>query len=234
MGKLLKVTRDFNLDDFLAHELNWLKRCMSKELKGKISEDKIIFTPKGSYLKCIPSKEVMKDVPTRFLESKLLVESISEQELHNGFFVSLDVLFWYIQNVSDVWGYKKLTDPLFYEVFYGEHIDYDKPKKGYRILDKHLEKVCKGWAPIEKTLFIGYLQFLRLLKDKTVPPLSIIIEELKKGTMKDYGLTKASKESFGKMAHRQLLGVCWNCGDDAVLPNGLCRDCDEYWDEKTR
>ncbi|TFH09253.1 MAG: hypothetical protein E4H14_04790 [Candidatus Thorarchaeota archaeon] len=234
MGKLLKITRDFKQDDFQTHELNWLKRCLSNELKGRISEDKIIFTPKKSYLMCTPSKEVRKDVPSRFLENKLLVESVSEQKLHNEFFVSLEVLFWYIENVNDVRGYKKLIDPLFYEVFHGDHVDYDKSKKGYRVLDKHLAKVLKGRTPIEKTVFIGYLRFLRLLKEKIVPPLGTINQELKDGIMKHLGLTQASRGSFGMVAHRQLLGVCWNCGDDDVLPNGLCSDCDEYWDEKTR
>ena len=232
--KLPKITRDFKIDEFLNHELNWLKRCIPNELKGRISEEKIIFTSRGSYLICIPSKELKKDVPDRFVEGKLLVTSISEQKLHNGFFVILELVFWYIENINDIWGYKKVVDPFFYEVFYGNHVDYNKSKKAYAVLEKHLTKVLKKWKPIEMTLFIGYLQFLRLFKKPTVPPLGTIHLELKQGITKQVGLTKASKETFGKVAHRQLLGVCWKCGDDDVLPNGLCSDCDEYWDEKTK
>ncbi|MGY5878722.1 MAG: hypothetical protein RTV31_00670 [Candidatus Thorarchaeota archaeon] len=234
MAKKLEITRDVEQDELLKHELDWLRRCLSKEFKGRISEDKIVFAPKGSYLICIPSKVLMKDIPTRFLDSKILVSSISKQKIHKGLFMKLNLIFWYFENVTDVWGYKKLIDPLFYEVFYGDHVDYDKSKKGYSVLDKHLTKVLKGWKPIEKTLFIGYLQFLALFKKSTVPPLGTIYKELKDGITKHIGLTKASKESFGKVAHRQLLGVCWKCGDDDILPNGLCKDCDEYWDEKTR
>ena len=230
----LKISRDLKKDAFLEHELNWLKRCMKDEFTGKVSEDKIIFSSEGTYLACITTKELKKDTPARFLDNELFVESVSGHKLHGGFFIKLDLFYWYIDNVKDVWGYKKLTEPLFHEVFYGDHADYDESKKAYRVLDKHLTKVLKGWTPIEKTLFIGYLQFLRLFKDKTVPPLGTMNQEIKDGITEQIGLTEASKESFGKMAHRQLLGVCWNCGDDAVLPNGLCRDCDEYWDAKTR
>ncbi|MHA1928559.1 MAG: hypothetical protein ACTSV2_08270, partial [Candidatus Thorarchaeota archaeon] len=211
MDKNLEITRDLKQTELRKHELTWLKKCLSSELKGGISEDKITLAPKGSYLICTPSNELMKDIPARFIESKILVTSISGRKLHNGCFMKLDLVYWFFENVNDVWGYKKLIDPLFYEVFYGNHVDYDKSKKGYKVLDKHLTKVLKGWKPIEKTLFIGYLQFLVLFKKSTIPPLGTINQELKDGTTKHLGLTKASKDSFGKFAHRQLLGVCWNC-----------------------
>ena len=112
---------------------------------------------------------------------------------------------------------------------------YDKSNEGYRLLDSHLNNVFKRWPAIKKTLFIGYLAYLGLLEAPTVPPLDTIYEGLKDKSLKFFGLTLASKEAFGKVGHREILGVCWNCGDTIEdARSGLCSDCYDYWDDKTR
>jgi hypothetical protein len=194
----LMVSSDLKRSDLRNYELNWLSRCFRDELREKITESRIAFLDEEIYLICHPSKNIRKNMPSRFLENDLFINSIRDIKLHNGLFVKINLLYWYFHNVIDVWSFKTTKNSLFNEVFLGDNVEYEEVKKGYRVLDVHLEKVRQDWTPIEKTLFIGYLQFLNLLEDETVPHLIDVIEEIKKGTMKDYGLVKGIKKSFTK------------------------------------
>jgi len=237
MKERLENLRDLKQKEFRKNELSWLKTCVLGEIKKGISKENIIFTANqdttDTYLR-IPRK-FLKNTPSRFLKSDLVVKSVPGKELEKGIFVKLELLYWVLENIEDIWGFMKLMDPLFYEVFHGEYTDYDESEVGYRVLDKHLKKVSKGWNAIKKTLFIGYLCYKRLLQKSTVPTLATINEGLKDKTLNYFGLTIADKQAFGKVTHRTILGVCWNCGDTIEdVRSGLCIDCFDYWDEKTR
>ncbi|MHA1637755.1 MAG: hypothetical protein ACTSUB_07045 [Candidatus Thorarchaeota archaeon] len=237
MKTQLQNLRDLKPDEFKKTELKWLKAYILGEFKVGVLEEKISFSnlPDAHLIYLKVSKNLMRSTPLRFLRSELLLTDLPGKELKIGPFMKLDLLYWYDDNIDDIWGYKKLMDPLFYEVFHGENTGYDESAVGYRVLDTHLKKVSKGWKPFEKTLLIGYLCYMRLLKKATVPSLESINEGLKDKTLKYFGLTKADTQSFGKVTHRGILGVCWNCGDTIEdVRSGLCKDCLDYWDEKTR
>ncbi|MHA1480144.1 MAG: hypothetical protein ACTSQZ_01805 [Candidatus Thorarchaeota archaeon] len=229
--------RDLKPFELTKNELDWLDKCFLPEFKKGIPERKIIFTTlKGKHLTYVMiSENLIKDAPSRFLKSNLLVKEIPGIKGKSGLFVNVDLLYWYIQNRHDIWNYKNLADRFFYEVFYGAHTDYDKSAEGYRVIAKQLLKIFKVKRSIKKTLFFGYLYFLRLFQKSTILPLVTINKGLKDKTLKYLGLTEASTEAFGKVSHRERLGECWNCGGTIEHDySGLCSSCYDYWDEKTR
>jgi hypothetical protein len=237
LKKRLENLRDLKPKDFKKSELKWLNACILDEINEGVLEEKLIFSniqdEHHIYLRI--SRTLMRKAPIRFLRSNLVLKDLSGNDPKSGPYVKFDLLYWYDDNIGTIWDYKKLMDALFHNVFHGENSDYDESGVGFRVLDKHLEKVSKGWSSIEKTILIGYLCYMRLLKHATVLPLASINEGLKDKTLKYFGLTIADKKSFGKVTHREILGVCWNCGDAIEdVRSGLCDDCLDYWDRKTR
>ncbi len=234
MEKILKIERDLKKSEFTKSELKWLETCIQAEFKKGIQEKRIIFSNhQGKHQTYFLSRMGRKRAPSRFLKSNLLFTIVPGKEVKRGFIVKLDLLYWYLDNMYDLWDYKELAEPLFDQVF-RVNPNYIESQIGYQVRDAHLTAVALNWGATEKTLFIGYLLYLRLLQNSTVPPLVAINEGLKKKTLESFGVTIACREAFGMVTHREILGVCWNCGDPIECANGLCSDCDDYWDRKTR
>ncbi|MDF1540727.1 MAG: hypothetical protein P1Q69_17660 [Candidatus Thorarchaeota archaeon] len=164
----------------------------------------------------------------------MIVQGPNEMISETGTFVKLDLFYWYIENINDLWGFKKLMDPLFHNVFYRAQ-DYDSEGAGWKVLVEHLKMVTKGWRTIKRTLLVGYMYYLNLFQETTIIPLETINRGLKDKSLKGVGLTEANAGSFGKTTHYEILGTCWNCGDEIEDErSGLCMDCLDYWDRKTR
>ena len=98
--------RDLKSFELTKNELDWLDKCFLPEFKKGIPERKIIFTTiKDVHLTYVMiSQNLIKDAPSRFLKSNLLVKEISGTKGKSGLIVNLDLLYWYIQNIDDIWG----------------------------------------------------------------------------------------------------------------------------------
>ena len=121
--KRLENLRDLKPSEFKKTELKWLKTCIEDELKEGVLEEQVILSNLQDeheiYLRI--SKALMRNAPVRFLRSNFLLKNLPGKELRRGPFVKFDLLYWYDDNIDDIWGYKKLMEPLFHDVFYGEN-----------------------------------------------------------------------------------------------------------------
>ncbi len=241
MTEQLRDLQSIKKEELLPEEVEWLNSFIKYAFRKKVTKRDIVFTKDNdtdlTYFR-IPYQELLelenKQIPNKFLETNIITTTIPENDTEEGYFAKIELVYWCFKNVKDVFGFYEILDTIFGRVMFGDLVRYDKQAKGYKVQPKHLEKRYGKWSAIRKTLLIGFAVFLGLFQRTTVPPLVEIYEGLKNKTLKLIGLSKADREAFGKTAHYQKLNLCWNCGWEINAPGGLCKDCYDYWDERTK
>ncbi|MHA1442048.1 MAG: hypothetical protein ACTSPK_09325 [Candidatus Heimdallarchaeota archaeon] len=239
--------KDFNSDkyfrkaDLTENEILWLTKFMKLSFKERIKENDVTFSKTRTQEKItITLPQISIDylngqiIPKRFLKKSSIMKITSDDNKNEAYILNVEMLYWFLDIIDDFLSYKDTLDSIYIEAFGGTNKKYDDKNKGFKIMLKHLEKICKSWKPIEKTILLGFANYLGLFQKGTFPSLGKVLEGIKNNTIKSFGLTQANKEAFGRMFHREQLHLCWNCGDSVKTKGALCKDCAEYWDEKTK
>jgi len=227
--------------ELTVQEIDWLYQFMKLAFKKNVTEKDIVFTKNNdthltfySISNKILNALNTQSVPERFLQSKFIILGVPDIDREEKYFVRIELIYWYFKHIIDIFDYKEILERIFSRALYGTDLSYNKRAKGYRVSIKHLKKGYGRWSVIRKTFLLGYASYLGLFKEATVLPLVRIYEGLKNKSLKQIGLLDATDEQFGQSGYYSRLGLCWHCGFTKVTNSGLCRDCSEYWDKRTK
>ncbi|MFW9921950.1 MAG: hypothetical protein ACFFDW_01530 [Candidatus Thorarchaeota archaeon] len=236
----LKDTYNLEPQSLTQLESDWLKKFIkfsfSKDLKSK---DFIFTTQDGKQLTYfVISPEFLAEnneelVPSKFLREKYILKGIPGLKRDNEYFIEIGFIYWYFEKIDDILDFFEIWNELFYSVF-ADRNNYDKERQGYKVLLENFQPQFARWSNIRKTFLIGFGVYIGLFQRETVPSLEEIFLGLKNHSLQLIGLSKAHGGSFGMVSHYGILRRCWNCGDMIDAPGGLCSDCYDYWDEKTK
>ena len=229
--------------DLTAEEISWLTEFVKLAFKEKIKDMNVLFTDletKEKVSVILPydllSKIEKDTIPKKFQYNPAIMTVITKKKKNPTYFMNIEFLYWFLNRIDDFLGYKDILDRVFSNAMFGDDVWHDKETKSYKLKVIHLEKAqaCKDMKPIEKTILLGFAIFIGLFRDANIKSLKEIYDGFKDKTLKDIGLTFAQYDAFGKTGHYTKLNLCWNCGDEIETMAGLCKDCDKYWDEKTK
>ncbi|NHJ87431.1 MAG: hypothetical protein FK734_18355 [Asgard group archaeon] len=238
----LKDTFNLKPGDLSPHEKEWLKDFIRFSFRKFVKpKDFIFITHNGDHLTYyLISPEFLKEyneqsIPRKFLREKYIIKSIPALNRVDEYFVNICFIYWYFDQIDDCLDFREIWNELFYPVFGGGDIYYDREVRGYKVLLEHFDhRLVARWSAIRKMFLIGFGVYIGLFQRETVPSLEEIFLGLKNNTLQLIGITKAHGGSFGMVSHYGKLKLCWNCGNMIDAPGGLCEKCYDYWDERTK
>ncbi len=241
MHKHFNADKFFKKEDLTKKEISWLTKFMKLIFKERLTEDDVYFnelkTEEEVFI--ILHHELNnfleeQTISKKFLNNSAITKDVTRDKKDETFFMKIEFLYWFLDKIDDFLDYKDVLDSMYIEVMGGDDKKYDEKKKGYKIFPSHLKKPCKSWKPIEQTLLLGFAIYLGLFQKDSISSLKEIFNGIKDKTIKCFGLTHANKEAFGRTFHYEQLNLCWNCGNPVKTKGKLCKDCNEYWDAKTK
>jgi len=241
MTKQLGDIKSLKQKELTVKEVEWLYKLLNLAFKKNVTEKNIVFTNDNDTELTFYhiSQQIMNELgvqsfPDRFLQNEFITLGIPGQERDGEYFARIELVYWYFKYINDILGYKDILERFFGGVIYGKKSKYNKSAKGYWILRKHLEGKINQWSAIRKTFLLGFAIYLKLIQEESILPLSRIYDAIKNKSLNRLGITVASDEQFGMAGHYSGLGLCWHCGFIEVMYGGLCRECSEYWDKRTK
>ncbi|MHA1557168.1 MAG: hypothetical protein ACTSPM_09575 [Candidatus Heimdallarchaeota archaeon] len=227
--------------DLTIQEIKWLIKLMELAFRNNVERRDIVFAKQNKThvtFYRIPHG-VLDDlgnqsIPKRFLQKEFITLGIPGQEREEEYFARIELIYWYFKHIKDIFDYKDILERFFGRVIYGDRSKYNKRAKGYWILRMHLEEEVGRWSAIRKTFLFGFAIYLKLIQESSILTLSRIYDAVKNKSLNRLGITEASDEQYGMSSHYSKLGLCWHCGFIEVSEGGLCRECSEYWDKRTK